>query len=241
MNRLSKWVAHLYPRWWRERYGEEFAALLEDSQPGIKGVFDIARGAMKMQLTTWSATRVIMACAVLGLLVVWGRMSTRAPQYEAKATLSIATSGTPVVDVVNSLSQEALSRPALATIMREFDLYKEERNSRPLEDVVEIMRRNIRVNPEEAPTGKTALFNITFAYPDARLAREVDTKLVSAYIDANVRPRQGATPAILELRTVAFDQQSPQGWWKLGFLGFSGGMMVGGIVALAMRLMRKAA
>lgn len=24
------WLVRLYPRWWRERYGGEFAALLED-------------------------------------------------------------------------------------------------------------------------------------------------------------------------------------------------------------------
>jgi len=53
--RLTKWAARLYPRWWRERYGEEFAALLEDARPGFFGVLDVARGAMTMQMTTWPA------------------------------------------------------------------------------------------------------------------------------------------------------------------------------------------
>ena len=35
MNNLTKFASKLYPRWWHERYGDEFTALLEDARPGL--------------------------------------------------------------------------------------------------------------------------------------------------------------------------------------------------------------
>jgi hypothetical protein len=67
--RLTKWAARLYPQWWRERYGDEFAALLEDARPGFLGVLDVARGAMAMRLSTSSARGLVWKGAALGLVV----------------------------------------------------------------------------------------------------------------------------------------------------------------------------
>jgi hypothetical protein len=35
------WLLRLYPRRWRERYGDEFAALLEDVRPGPRATLDV--------------------------------------------------------------------------------------------------------------------------------------------------------------------------------------------------------
>lgn len=43
------WLIRLYPRRWRERYGEEFAALLAD-RSGPRATWDIARGALDAHL-----------------------------------------------------------------------------------------------------------------------------------------------------------------------------------------------
>jgi hypothetical protein len=40
----------LYPRQWRRRYGDELAALLEDTTPGWASLFDLVRGACIMQI-----------------------------------------------------------------------------------------------------------------------------------------------------------------------------------------------
>jgi hypothetical protein len=45
------WMLRLYPRRWRERYGEEFAALLVDAhRGGPRAMWDIARGALDAHL-----------------------------------------------------------------------------------------------------------------------------------------------------------------------------------------------
>ena len=43
MKRLIRFLARLYPTRWRERYGEEFDALLEDSLPRWRDAWDVAR------------------------------------------------------------------------------------------------------------------------------------------------------------------------------------------------------
>jgi len=51
MKRAMKLLARLYPSSWRERYGAEFEALLEDTNPSAWDAIDVLWGALKMQLT----------------------------------------------------------------------------------------------------------------------------------------------------------------------------------------------
>ncbi len=64
MKRLARWLTHLYPRWWRSRYGQEFAALLQDADITLLDVFGVLRSAleMRMESTTKSPRLLDMAC-----------------------------------------------------------------------------------------------------------------------------------------------------------------------------------
>ena len=77
MSWLLRALILLYPRAWRERYGEEFGALLEERPASVRDVCDVALGA----LDAWAIPQVInersvasmgsrMRCSVL--LVLWG-------------------------------------------------------------------------------------------------------------------------------------------------------------------------
>ncbi len=46
----TSWLLRLYPSVWRERYGEEFAALLDDCQPSPAVLFDLFGGALDAHL-----------------------------------------------------------------------------------------------------------------------------------------------------------------------------------------------
>jgi hypothetical protein len=76
MSSLLKRMVRLYPRAWRERYGEEFGAILEERQASLSDVCDVALGA----LDAWLFPQVIQessAALVVGrirrsiLLVLW--------------------------------------------------------------------------------------------------------------------------------------------------------------------------
>jgi hypothetical protein len=64
-------AARLYPRVWRERYGDEFEALLDDVRPTWRDAGDILAGAVKVHLTTGSSyLKFAGVMAVFGLIWV---------------------------------------------------------------------------------------------------------------------------------------------------------------------------
>lgn len=50
MKRLALWVARLYPRWWRSRYGEEFDVLIEDTSVTVRDVFGVALSILEIRM-----------------------------------------------------------------------------------------------------------------------------------------------------------------------------------------------
>lgn len=74
---LLHWVTRIYPRAWRDRYGREFEAMLEDlPQQGQnwKTVWDISKGAITMRATQRPVklVKVTAIFAVAGLIVAGG-------------------------------------------------------------------------------------------------------------------------------------------------------------------------
>jgi hypothetical protein len=50
--RLAHLITHLYPSWWRDRYGEEFEALLL-AQPGsLRNIIDVACSAFRERIAS---------------------------------------------------------------------------------------------------------------------------------------------------------------------------------------------
>lgn len=241
MHPLTKWAAKLYPRWWRERYGEEFAVLLEDARPGLAGALDIAKGALAVQMTTWSSKRIIALGGLLGLLFAWGLIQIRPVQYSSRAVISVVSphGEQAMVDAVNVAALDAFSRNQLTGLVRALDLYKEERQRQTLEDILENMRRNIRINPEPSDHGVDR-FSVRFQNEDPIVARTVTNRLISMLIDSNVRSR-GASQLTMELREAPQPGEvvSPTGWWKLGAVGAGIGVALSGLLSLLLRLRHK--
>src|ERR1700733_14642711 len=52
MRTLIRWAARLYPEAWRERYGPEFDALLEDMSPSLGDVCDVVRDALRARVSS---------------------------------------------------------------------------------------------------------------------------------------------------------------------------------------------
>jgi polysaccharide chain length determinant protein (PEP-CTERM system associated) len=110
----------------------------------------------------------------------------RVPDEYVRSTVTIRTE-----ERLSALSQQVMSRTQLERLIQEFTLYPDKRALMPLEDVVELMRTNIRVEPVRAATrGDSAdAFHLRFTYPDARIVTEVTGRLGSLFIDQNARDR----------------------------------------------------
>jgi hypothetical protein len=71
MKRLTLLLARLYPRRWRERYGVEFHALLEEMGASPRAAVNVLSGALRMRIRIWSAGIIFavgLALAVAGWL-----------------------------------------------------------------------------------------------------------------------------------------------------------------------------
>ena len=249
MYNLTKFASKLYPRWWRERYGDEFAALLDDARPGLGGTLDVLKGALTMQLSTFSAKRTLLIGAVAGLAIGLAVTFFLTPQYSSAAVVSIASrnpsaSNRDTVDAINELSQSVLSRPALLGLIRNLNLYVSERNKMPSEEVLEMMKRNIRISASPAVIGGRSVpaFELSFSYSDRVAAQKVVNALVSGFIDANVRSRtpEDPTGVTLEVKEVATSGNPiPPARGPFALAGMAAGLLLSGLAALILHFRRK--
>jgi uncharacterized protein involved in exopolysaccharide biosynthesis len=204
---LARFLIRLYPANWRARYGEEFEALLEDSSAGWPATFDLLKGAIQMQFSVPAFPKLALMLSIAGLLAGLLISSLVTPIYISSAELEIAVppqawTGVPrprdnrnLTEHLLELEQEVLSRTSLSAIIQDarLDLYREERSRKPLEGVIEEMRkREIRIHLGRPP-GKGAgpvAFNIAFAYPDRMKAQQTVQALVVAFVEANLHTQR---------------------------------------------------
>jgi polysaccharide chain length determinant protein (PEP-CTERM system associated) len=106
------------------------------------------------------------------------------PDNYVKSTVTMRTE-----DRLNTLTQQVLSRTALEALIRQMNLYQKELTSRPLQDVIEVMRSNIRVDPVSTGGQGADAFYVRFTYSDRDVATRVTERLGALFIDLNARDR----------------------------------------------------
>ncbi len=194
---MRRWIAlaaRLYPRSWRERYGDEFDALVEDATADWRQLLNVTRSAITMQVSDH-----IREIKLAGALMLAGALlaiaaSYRVPErYVSSAVLRM----TPVVDAgkraapdvlqrvtedrIHFLTLELTGRDNTLRILQlsELNLYPRERDQEPLEDLAERIRNgDLRVLPVVSSGVSGSAFRVSFAYPDKAKARAVVQELV---------------------------------------------------------------
>ena len=104
----------------------------------------------------------------------------RIPESYVRSTITSR-----IEDRLQSIGQQILSRTRLERIILDFNLYASARRSQPMENVVEIMRRDIEVE-----TVKGDAFKVSYVSGDPRAAMEVTNRLSSLFIEENRRDRE---------------------------------------------------
>jgi len=160
MRALMRAAARLYPRRWRARYAREFDALLEDVEPGWRGLLNVVYGAVIMQVKR--AGVVAGVCAVIGA-VISGAASLLMPEtYASSATLRLPS------------TEEAFLQHALQAHAAES---------------MDVKRRAAVyiAGPVDAKTRSTML-TVRFADRDPEEARQVTERLLGSVLTANGIP-----------------------------------------------------
>lgn len=98
---------------------------------------------------------------------------------------------------INSMYQTISSRGNLTNIVNMYNLYPRDRNRKPMEDIVEQLRKNIKIGnvvPLAQQTNARGeqnipAFQISFSYENRIVAQKVTADLVSRFITENTRER----------------------------------------------------
>lgn len=95
-----------------------------------------------------------------------------------------------MIERIGQMQQDIMSRGGLSDLITKYDLYKEERNRKPLDDIIDQMRnKDVRVTPIDRGN-RFAAFQISFSYSDRLKARAVVDDLVGKFTERTVKSRR---------------------------------------------------
>jgi polysaccharide chain length determinant protein (PEP-CTERM system associated) len=98
---------------------------------------------------------------------------------------------------IAGIYQQIISRQSLTNLIQSHNLYPDDRKRYPMEDVIETMRRDIRMTalrdlntgPAYGRQNRGAAFGISYSYSDRRLAQRICQDIISRFIDESTRSR----------------------------------------------------
>jgi len=125
----------------------------------------------------------------------------RVPDAFVRSTVTLETDRR-----LDTLTVQVLSRTVLEELIEEFDLYQEARRTKPLEDVVDHMRRHVGVDleiprPRWGQPPQPSAFHVRFTYDDPTIAAQVTQHIGTLFVEQNSKDRgalAGATNRFLE-------------------------------------------
>jgi len=249
---MKRWVrraSYLYPASWRSRYAMEFEAMLDEIEIGWKDFFDILKGALTMQFTSWNFKVILLTFAAIGAVAAAAAAFRIPSEYRSTSVLRYTTNSPnqgdadfAVSDDLNDIEGQALSRTSMERLIVGLDLYKTERATMPMEAIVQQMRsndiqvkwlRNLGSNRQDR-----VAFAISATYPDAKLAQAVNRELVAKFTTALARTDSLTTPLTsLQVADPPSLYRNP-GYSFLAvfvFAGLCAGLLAGSAVAYALR------
>ena len=174
--------------------------------------------------------KVVAATALAGLAIAtW--FAVRTPnQYVSTAVMQF-----PARDLdelqgrLITAQRSALNRHSLTQILIREDVYKQERQTEPLEDIVgNMLRRAIAiriVSPAGKPGGVPPAFALTFEYPDRYKAQAVARDLTSA-LSESMSGSNGPQLQVLDPPSLPTEPVSPRRS-RIVIMGLIGGLVAG--------------
>lgn len=124
-------------------------------------------------------------------------------RYSSEATLLVVqqqvpqryvtpTTTTDIREALQATAQEVLARTRLTEIIGEFGLYQSERERLSPEGLLQLMRRDIKIQPLESDSERRDVnaFKISFIASNPKLAQEVTSKLTTLFIEQNLETRE---------------------------------------------------
>jgi len=142
--------------------------------------------------------------------VLWAVLAPR--KYQASTLVLVTPQRVPadlvrptvtagILERLNSISQEIMSRTRLEQVIDELKLYQGELKSMKREEVVEMMRKNIKVEIPKRTSETAGYFVINYTGEDPRIVTVVANKLASLFIEENLKLREQQAVGTTEFLT----------------------------------------
>jgi len=135
---------------------------------------------------------IILPAIAISTAVAW--VVYRLPDVYESTTLIVVKPSTLPTSVVPTMGEDIItrqltgiaqvvtSRSSLEPLVEKYDLYRSERlRGEPMERVIDLMRKDIRVDVNTSRNDITNGFNISYRYRDPKLAKSITTELASKY------------------------------------------------------------
>jgi polysaccharide biosynthesis transport protein len=184
----------------------------EDDRPGP----GLASAAAAVRRRRWPALLTLVAAvtavfSVVGFLPDVYRSSATVlidrQQIPDELVRSTVTSGLEIR--LHTISQEILSRSRLEALIQRFDLYPDLRRSSPMEEVVERMRDDIRIELKGGAArnerATTVAFTVSYIGREPKKVALVANTLASFYIEENLKVRERQAAGTAEFLRVQLD------------------------------------
>jgi len=220
MRRLLRFAARLYPHRWRQRYGAEFEALLDDLNPGWRDILDVVRGGMMVRFKESARAGSVFTFAFIGAAAMICVAFWLPAQYTSTGLIQPRAERQRIPEIV----QGVMSRKELASLIQRLDLYAAERRNTPLEKVIDNMRRKIEFRPDNGNV------TVTFTYSEPKAAQMVTQDFISKFIE---KYRAGMTVQEIRdsptgmLKPAALPKPVPPKPFLAAGIGLSGGGLLG--------------
>lgn len=107
--RLAYLLVRLYPRDWRERYGEEFEALLQDSRGGFRALVNVAWSALRERAVTPMAFGVVMTQYPNSILSLSRKPSAFVPMAMSLTALAVVLGSIIMFGAVHEADEGAVA------------------------------------------------------------------------------------------------------------------------------------
>jgi hypothetical protein len=231
MRGLYRLLLGLYPARVRAEFAEEMLDVFESASADARrnGVFAYVRFCLReaagllLNLVgegrTMKHKKLILQGGIAGLVIGIAFATAWASRpYTSTAVLRANPPQIPerfvpaqptmeVGRVIPHLMQTITARGSLTNIMNSYDLYRSERESMPLEDVIDVMRNAIAVAPADMNTVR-----VSFSHDDPGVAQKVTTDIVNRIISEYIRER--AQQATLTMQFMKDSAQDAAAEWE---------------------------
>jgi polysaccharide chain length determinant protein (PEP-CTERM system associated) len=153
---------------------------------------------------------VIPCILIFTAAILWAALAPR--MYQASTLVLVTPQRVPadlvrptvtasIIERLNSISQEIMSRTRLEQIIDELKLYQGELKQMKREEVVELMRKNIKVELPKRTAETAGYFTISYTGNDPRIVTIVANKLSSLFIEENLKLREQQAVGTTEFLT----------------------------------------